>query len=106
MITNKDAINNKLLLLTGNNSWKEVIPHSKDVLITDFIVTENYFVLETYKDSYLEIKYKRKNESKWEEIDFKSKIFNASIQLIKGDKIKIYYSNPSTTYLQFEFDFL
>jgi oligopeptidase B len=51
MITNKDAVNNKLLLLSANNSWKEVIPHSKDVLITDFIVTENYFVLETYKGS-------------------------------------------------------
>ena len=104
MITNKDAVNNKLLLLTGNNSWKEVILHSKDVLITDFIVTENYFVLETYKDSYLEIKYKRKTESKWEEIDFKNKIFNASIQLIKDDKIKIYYSNPRTSRTQFEFD--
>ncbi|NQX98625.1 MAG: hypothetical protein HRT73_12215 [Flavobacteriales bacterium] len=106
MITNKDAVNNKLLLLTDNNSWKEVIPHSKDVLITDFIVTENYFVLETYKDSYLDIKYKRKNESKWEEIDFKNKIFNASIQLNKEDKIKIYYSNPRTTNLQFEFDLI
>jgi protease II len=104
MITNKDAVNNKLLLLTDNKSWKEVIPHSKDVLITDFIVTENYFVLETYKDSYLEIKYKRKNESKWEEIDFKNKIFNASIQLIKDDKVKIYYSNPRTPHTQFEFD--
>jgi oligopeptidase B len=52
----------------------------------------------------LEIKYKRKNETKWEEIDFKNKIFNASIQYIEADKIKIYYANPRTPRTQFEFD--
>ncbi|PCJ28098.1 MAG: hypothetical protein COA97_02145 [Flavobacteriales bacterium] len=104
MITNKDAINNKILLLTDNNSWKEIIPHEKDVLIVDFVITKNFFVLKTYRNSYLEIKYKEKSESKWQNIDFKDKVFNASFQSIKEDNIKIYYSNPRTPSFQYKFD--
>ncbi len=106
MMTNKNAINNKILILENNNSWKEIIPHEKDVLITNFVITKNYFVLKTYKNSYLEIKYKRKNESKWKNIDFKKKIFNAEIGLLDKDKIKIYYSSPSSPFIQCEFELL
>ncbi len=104
MMTNKNAINNKVLLLTDNNSWTEIIPHEKDVLIIDYVITKNSFVIKTYQNSYLEIKHKGKGDSKWQTIDFKNKIFSANFQSTEKDKIKIYYSNPRTPLAQLEFD--
>jgi protease II len=104
MITNKDAVNNKVLHLTDKNSWEEMVPHSKDVLITDLVVTTNFVVLRTYKNSYLELIYKKKSESKWHHIDFKTNIFSANFKYLDNDKIKIYFSNPNTPFIQYQFD--
>ncbi len=104
MVTNKNAINNKLLVLVDKNSWKEIVPHTKNILITDFLITDNYYVLKTYKNSFLEIKYKRKSESKWKKIDFKTEIFDANFRLNENDKIKIYYSNPKKPFIEYEYD--
>ena len=49
ILTNENAINNKLLKVnvsnTDKNKWEEIISHSKDIIISDVDIFKNYLVI-------------------------------------------------------------
>ncbi len=63
IITNKDkAINFKLMCTpethTDNINWQDVIPHRKDVLLEDFSIFKDFYVLEERQEGLLKIRLK------------------------------------------------
>ena len=102
-LTNEDAINNRILVYEDEN-WKEVIPHSKDRLINNFIFTKNYVVLNTFKNSFSEIVYKTKGSKKWTILELPSEIHDVFIYNRTNDSIQIAYSSPSKPFTDYFFD--
>ncbi len=107
LLTNENAINNKICSLSSSLDWdssKEIVAHNKEELIDDFILTPNYIILKTYKNSFPIIKYRHRKSSTWETLSFNQKIYDSHLKNLEGDKIEIYYSNPSTLPIRYEFD--
>jgi len=103
ILTNKNALNNKLLVYK-NDSFKEIVSPHNDIYIQDFLITNNYIVLKAFENSFGKIKYKQLMEKKLVEVDFKHEIFEADFDILKGDKLSISFSTPSTPYTNYTFD--
>lgn len=103
VLTNKNALNNKLCLLE-NGKLKDVVSHQPKVFIDNYIVTDNYMVLKVYQNSFLHILYKQKNTKKWKELELKKEIYDASIYRAKNDEITMVFSSPNTPYTVYSFD--
>lgn len=102
-LTNENALNNRVLTYQ-DETWQELIPHSKNRLINDFILTKNYTVLNTFKNGLKEIVYKSNDSKKWTVLKLPSEIHTASIYRMSGDSIKIGYSSPGKPSTAFLFD--
>lgn len=102
-LTNENALNNRILV-RQKEEWKEVVSHSKKRLINDFIFTDNYIVLNTFRKGLSEIIYKAKRAKKWTILELPSEVHNASFYPMNGDSIRIVYSNPRQPSTAYNFD--
>lgn len=103
LLTNKNAPNFKVSVFE-NGKLTDMITLKEDVHISDFVITDNYYVLKTIHKSFQEIRYKLKSEKKWNTIEFPSKIFDASIYFKKNDVLSIGYSTPNTPFTHYTFN--
>ncbi len=102
-LTNKDALNNKVAVFE-NGVLTDLIIVKDDIKITDFLITDKYYVLNTLNNSFNEILFKLKVEKKWHKIEFSSKIFDGVLNLKNNDVINIEYSTPNTPFIHYTFD--
>jgi len=103
VLTNKNAPNNKVSLLE-KNVLNDIVKMKENTQIIDFLFTDNFMVIKTLKNSFIEVLYKNKNEKKWKRINFSSEVFYVSFNKKENDNINLYYSNPKTPYTKYNFD--
>jgi len=74
IITNDQAKNFRLMMTsinqTGQEHWKELIPHRADVLLEDMEIFKDYLVVIERKNGLLQIRIKPWNERKEHYLDF------------------------------------
>ena len=102
-ITNLNAPNNKIVLLE-ENTLNNFVKIKENRQIIDFLLTDNFVVIKTLKNSLIEVLFKKKNGKKWKKINFPSKIFDVSLKKSKNDNINLYYSNPKTPFTRYNFN--
>lgn len=105
VLTNDNAINNRIVRLESGD-WIEIVPHSKNVLINDFLITEKHIVLNSFTDGFPQISYRKNDSKKWSIVEFPSEIYSAEIYSSKSNSIRISYSSPNKPYSTYEFDLL
>jgi protease II len=104
LMTNENAVNNRIMVYENEN-WKEVVPHMKNRLINNFIVTENFVILSTFNNSFSEIIYKEKGDKKWETVEFPFKINDVEIYKSTNENtVMIDYSSPQEPFVRYSFD--
>lgn len=104
-LTNDNAINNKIIRLENGN-WTEVVPHSKNTLINDFLITEQHIILHAFNGGFLQITYRQNDSRKWSTVEFPSNIYSAQIYSSESNSIRISYSSPNKSYSTYEFNLL
>ena len=103
LLTNKNAPNNKIALLE-KNVLSDIVKVKDNTQIIDFLITDNFVVIKTLKNSFIEVLFKNKNEKKWGKINFPSEIFDISFYKTENDIINLYYSNPKTPFTKYNYD--
>lgn len=85
-------------------NWKDLIPHKKGILITDFADLQKFLIIQELKDGLPRIKFINKKTNKTEEIQFDEEAyqlnFNEGLEY-KSRTIRINYSAmniPTTIY--------
>ncbi|HMA68736.1 MAG TPA: S9 family peptidase [Candidatus Mcinerneyibacterium sp.] len=79
IITNKNAINYKIMRTSVNNyreyNWETFIPHNKNVYITDFELFKNFMVVSERNNSYEKLKVINFDGKKTHYINFSEKVY-------------------------------
>jgi oligopeptidase B len=83
IVTNKDAINFRLMestiTNTGVNNWKEVIPHRADVLLSGIEVFKNHWVLSERKNGLIQLRVMDKKSGNEHYLDFGEPAYTANV---------------------------
>ena len=79
IITNKNAVNYKIMRTNVNNyreyNWETFIPHNKNVYITDFELFKNFMVISERNNSYEKLKVINFDGKKTHYINFSEKVY-------------------------------
>lgn len=102
-LTNNDALNNRVLIYRGGK-WTELVSHSKKRLIKDFVITENYIVINSFYRGLTEIIYRQKKSKKWNNIQLPTEIFEADLYGKKGDTVLVTFSSPGRPFTTYRFN--
>ncbi len=108
IITNKNALNNKVVTLDTHNiskgKWRDLIPHQAGVLIEDMAIFDNHLVIQEKENAQSQIKIIDQTTKKSHFIKVKEDFYNISIDYnpdFQTDSLQFSYSSfetPSTTY--------
>ncbi|QNK77922.1 prolyl oligopeptidase family serine peptidase [Winogradskyella sp. PAMC22761] len=108
ILTNKNAINYKVATVPVNSidteTWTDIIPHQKGVLIQDFQVFDNYFVINEKENAQSRLKIIDQTTQESHILKLKEDFYNIGIGYnpeFATDSLQFSYSSfetPSTTY--------
>jgi protease II len=108
IVTNKDALNYKVVTVdVENNSkekWKDIIPHQPGVLLQGFQVFDNYLVINEKENAQSRIKIINQTTQKSHFITLKEEFYNIGIGYnpdFATDSLQFSYSSfemPTTTF--------
>lgn len=110
--TNKDAQNFKIMKVKAQDSqdmskWQEVIPHREDVYIEDFIVLNDFMVLEEKQRGVTNIRVIEFATGKQSLLPFNDPAYVATFSTnvaMDTNKLRLYYSSLTTPSSILEYD--
>ncbi|HNP19119.1 MAG TPA: prolyl oligopeptidase family serine peptidase [Fulvivirga sp.] len=100
--TDENAPNSKIVKVDTANytsDWQTVIPHNKEVFITNFEIFKKYLVLNERINAVDKIKVINLSDNKEHFIDFKEDIYSSAISYnpdFDTDTVRIYYQSYKT----------
>ncbi|MFK7980369.1 MAG: S9 family peptidase [Saprospiraceae bacterium] len=108
IITNKNALNNKIVTIGTDNvskgKWQDLIPHQAGVLIEDMAIFDKYLVINEKENAQSRIKVINQTTKKSHFIKFKEAFYNIGIGYnpdFATDSLQFSYSSfqtPRTTF--------
>lgn len=109
ILTNKDGAENFKLMecslnQTTESNWKEVIPHRKDVLLSDISEFQDFIALQERKDGLPQIRIRNLKTGDEHYVDFGQPDYVARIsggENYKGTEVRYFFSSlitPASTY--------
>jgi oligopeptidase B len=109
--SNRDAINFKLMKAQvgepNEDTWQEVIPHRKDVLLDGIDIFKNYLVVSERKNGLTEIRIKKWGSDFEYYIPFKEKAYSAYPSInpdFDTDVLRYSYTSLTTPNSVYDFD--
>lgn len=113
VLTNENAINNKLCMVSVSNTnkkeWNEVIPHNKGIIITDVDIFKDYLVVSEKKNGLPQIHVfdKLKEEDYYLPVEGHSyELWTSANFDFDTDRIRYKYESLSTPEITYEWSFI
>ncbi len=111
IVTNDQAKNNRLMKAPLNNvsmkTWKEVIPHRKDVLLSYIDIYKDHLVVQERKNGLTQIRIRRWKDNKEHYLPFNEEAYAGSLMGSSDfatTKIRYSYSSLTTPWRAYAYD--
>jgi len=111
ILTNKNALNYKVVTTsindTGKDAWKDYVPHQTGVLIQNFQIFDNYFVINEKENAQSRIKIIDQATQESHYVKFDEAFYNVGIGYnpdFKTDSLQLGYSSFETPYTTYNYN--
>ncbi len=114
ILTNSNNSNNFRIMMcstidTSKSNWKEVIPHNKDILIEDFELFNDFFVIVERNLGLIKFKIKKWKENKDYYLPFQGETYNTSLGVnldLNSNKLRYNFTSLTNPSSIIEFDMI
>ena len=114
ILTNSNNSNNFRIMMcstidTSKLNWKEVIPHNKDILIEDFELFNDFFVIVERNLGLIKFKIKKWKENKDYYLPFQGETYNTSLGVnldLSSNKLRYNFTSLTNPSSVIEFDMI
>lgn len=114
ILTNWQAKNFRLMKVKQKDAddkskWEDVISHSNDVLINDFVVFDKHLVVRERKNGLIQIRFFDLATMISKTLAFEYEVFSAGLTRnvsAQADKVRLYYSSLTTPKSIFDIDLI